>query len=153
MIDKAYKDWLVDLKSKIRSAQLKAAVAVNTELIVLYWDLGKMIAEKENIWGSKLIAQISKDLKAEFPNMEGFSVSNLKYCKRFYLFYQTQIGQQPVDQLQINTQFENPFGQHLVAQIPWGHNILIFSKSKDVNEALFYVQKTIESGWSRKMLS
>jgi len=153
MIDKAYKDWLVDLKSKIRYAQLKAVVAVNTELIVLYWDLGKMIAEKENIWGSKLIAQISKDLKAEFPNMEGFSVSNLKYCKRFYLFYQTQIGQQPVDQLQINTQFENPFGQHLVAQIPWGHNILIFSKSKDVNEALFYVQKTIESGWSRKMLS
>ncbi len=153
MIDKAYKDWLVDLKSKIRSAQLKAAVAVNTELIVLYWDLGKMIAEKENIWGSKLIAQISKDLKAEFPNMEGFSVSNLKYCKRFYLFYQTQIGQQAVDQLQITTQFENPFGQHLVAQIPWGHNILIFSKSKDVNEALFYVQKTIENGWSRNILS
>jgi hypothetical protein len=152
MIDKAYKDWLVDLKSKIRSAQLKAAVAVNSELIVLYWDLGKMIAEKENVWGSKLIAQISKDLKAEFPNMEGFSVSNLKYCKRFYLFYQSQIGQQPVDQLQINTQFENPFGQHLVAQIPWGHNILIFSKSKDVNEALFYVQKTIESGWSRNIL-
>ena len=82
MIDTAYKDWLVDLKNKVRTAQLKAAVAVNSELIVLYWDLGKMITEKENTWGSKLILNLSKDLKAEFPNMEGFSVSNLKYCKR-----------------------------------------------------------------------
>ena len=131
MIDKAYKDWLVDLKNKVRAAQLKAAVAVNSELIVLYWDLGKMITEKENTWGSKLIPNLSKDLKAEFPNMEGFSVSNLKYCKRFYLFYHNQIGQQ------------------LVAQIPWGHNILIFSKSKDINEALFYIQETIANGWSR----
>jgi predicted nuclease of restriction endonuclease-like (RecB) superfamily len=62
------------------------------------------------------------------------------------------LGQQPVDQLQISSQAEKPFGQHLVAQIPWGHNILIFSKSKDVDEALFYVQKTIENGWGRNVL-
>lgn len=62
------------------------------------------------------------------------------------------LGQQPVDQLQISSQAEKPFGQHLVAQIPWGHNILIFSKFKDVNEALFYIQKTIENGWRRNIL-
>lgn len=134
MIDKAYKDWFIGLKSKIRSAQLKAAVAVNTELITLYWDLGKMITEKENLWGSKLIEQISKNLKEEFPNMQGLSTSNLKYCKRFYQFYQ------------------HPIGQQLVAQIPWGHNILIFSKSKDLSEARFYIQETIANGWSRVIL-
>ena len=152
MIDKAYKDWLVDLKNKVRAAPLKAAVAVNSELILLYWDLGKMITEKENTWGSKLIPNLSKDLKAEFPNMEGFSVSNLKYCKRFYLFYQNQIGQQLVDQFKIPHQTENEISQQLVAQIPWGHNILIFSKSKDINEALFYIKETIANGWSRNIL-
>jgi len=134
MIDKAYKDWFIGLKSKIRSAQLKAAVAVNTELITLYWDLGKMITEKENLWGSKLIEQISKNLKEEFPDLQGLSTSNLKYCKRFYQFYQ------------------NPIWQQLVAQIPWGHNILIFSKSKDLSEARFYIQETIANGWSREIL-
>ncbi len=152
MIDKEYGIWFSNLKKKVRAAQLKAAVAVNSELILLYWDLGKMITEKENSWGSKLIPNLSKDLKAEFPNMEGFSVSNLKYCKRFYLFYHNQISQQLVDQLKIPYQTENETGQQLVAQIPWGHNILIFSKSKDIKEALFYIQKTIENGWSRNIL-
>ena len=103
--DTEYKNWLSDLKTKIRSSQLKAAMAVNRALIEFYWDLGKMIAEKENVWGSKLIEQIAKDLKNEFPNIQGLSNSNLKYCKRFYNFYQSsitsqvvgQIGQQPVD--------------------------------------------------------
>jgi predicted nuclease of restriction endonuclease-like (RecB) superfamily len=174
MIDKAYKDWFIGLKSKIRSAQLKAAVAVNTELITLYWDLGKMIAEKENVWGSKLVEQISKDLKEEFPDLQGLSTSNLKYCKRFYQFYQHPIGQQPVDQLPENTKIADPIvqqpvaqlqtstkliqqpiaqiGQQPVTQIPWGHNILIFSKSKDLSEARFYIQETIANGWSREIL-
>jgi len=152
MLDKEYAIWFSDLKKKVRAAQLKAAVAVNSQLILLYWDLGKMIAEKENTWGSKLIPNLSKDLKAEFPNMEGFSVSNLKYCKRFYLFYHNQIGQQAVDQLKMPYQTENEIGQQLVVQIPWGHNILIFSKSKVIKEALFYIQKTIENGWSRNIL-
>ena len=139
-----YKDWLVELKSKIRSVQLKAAVAVNSALIEFYWDLGKMITEKQaqTTWGDKLIDQVAKDLKSEFQDMTGLSNSNLKYCKRFYIFYQYVIGQQPVDQ----------FRQQLVAQIPWGHNILIFSKSSDVEEAMFYVQMTIENSWSRDIL-
>ena len=100
MIDKAYKDWLIGLKSKIRSAQLKAAVAVNTELITLYWDLGKMIAEKETAWCTDFLVQLSKDLKEEFPMMQGISRRNLSFTVNFYQFYQHPIGQQPVAQLE-----------------------------------------------------
>lgn len=137
-----YVNWLKELKTKIRSTQAKAALAVNSALIEFYWDLGRMIAEKETIWGSKLIEQISRDLKGEFPEIQGLSTSNLKYCKRFFLYYESSIGQQPVDQ----------FGKYLVAQIPWGHNILIFSKAKGINEANFYIEKTIENSWSRDTL-
>ena len=129
-----YKDWLVELKSKIRSVQLKAAVAVNSALIEFYWDLGKMITEKQSVWGSQFLEKLSIDLKSEFPNMEGLSVRNLKYTRQFYQFYNSSIGQQAV------------------ALIPWGHNILIFSKSNDVKEAIFYVQMTIENSWSRDVL-
>ena len=142
-LDKAYKDWLIDLKSKIRSAQAKAAIAVNTALIEFYWELGKMIAEKESVWGSKLIEQIAKDLKTEFPEMKGLSRSNLSYAKQFYKFYQALLVQQPVGLIV----------QQAVAQIPWGHNILIFSKSKNINEAQFYISQTIENGWSRDVLA
>jgi predicted nuclease of restriction endonuclease-like (RecB) superfamily len=178
MLTQEYKHWLHELKSKIRSTQAKAALAVNSALIHFYWDLGKMISEKEKVWGSKLINQISQDLKAEFPEIQGLSSSNLKYCIRFYSFYQYSIGQQPVAQLPNTTylvenqdfligqqavdQLENKpfisqqavdqFWQQPVAKIPWGHNILIFSKSKDVDEALFYVSQTIENGWSRDTL-
>lgn len=136
ILDAEYKEWLMGLKSKIRSMQLKAAVAVNGALIEFYWELGRMITEKQSQtkWGDKLIDQVVRDLKTEFPDMAGLSNSNLKYCKRFYTFYQSSMGQQPVD------------------QIPWGHNILIFSKSRDMHEADFYIRKTIENGWSRDVL-
>ncbi len=136
ILDDEYKEWLLGLKSKIRSMQLKAAIAVNSALIEFYWELGRMITEKQSQtkWGDKLIDQVARDLKTEFPDMAGLSNSNLKYCKRFYTFYQSSFGQQPVD------------------QIPWGHNILIFTKSRDIDEADFYIQKTIENGWSRDVL-
>lgn len=136
ILDAEYKEWLIGLKLKIRSMQLKAAVAVNSALIEFYWELGRMITEKQSQtkWGDKLIDQVARDLKTEFPDMAGLSNSNLKYCKRFYTFYQSSMGQQPVD------------------QIPWGHNILIFSKSRDMDEAGFYIRKTIENGWSRDVL-
>ena len=156
-----YRSWLTELKSKIRSVQAKAAIAVNSALIGFYWELGKMIAEKETAWGSKLIEQVGKDLKDEFKELKGLSISNLKYCKRFYNFYQSsfvqqavgQIGQQPVDQLQLSKIQDNEIIQRPIFQIPWGHNILIFSKSKDINEAQFYIQQTIENGWSRDTLA
>lgn len=165
MIDKAYKDWLIDLKNKVRTAQLKAAVAVNTELTLLYWELGKMITEKQTVWGTKFLSQLSQDLRSEFPNMQGFSERNLKYCRQFYQFYALSIGQQLVAQLEQENQPNDPsqlvspedfnivFRQQPVAQIPWGHNILIFSKSKSANEAEFYVGQTLQNGWSRNILS
>jgi len=156
-----YKIWLTEVKNKIRSVQMKAAIVVNSAVIHFYWELGKMIAEKENVWGAKLIEQVAKDLKDEFPEMKGLSNSNLKYCKRFYEFYSNSIlqhpivaiSQQAVDQLQNSINTTNPLVQQLVAQIPWGHNILIFTKAKDTQEAQFYIQQTMENSWSRDALA
>ena len=153
IIDNDYKNWIFEIKSKIRSAQMKVALSVNAALIEFYWDLGKMISEKQasSSWGSKLIERVAEDLKTDFPDIKGLSHSNLKYCKRFYEFYDDkltrpsdkQIGQQVVDQLHFD----------LVKQIPWGHNILIFTKSKDAKEALFYITQTIENAWGRETLA
>ncbi|MDL2308906.1 DUF1016 N-terminal domain-containing protein [Bacteroidales bacterium OttesenSCG-928-B11] len=128
-----YKKWILELKNKIRSTQIKAAIAVNSALIEFYWELGKMISEKENVWGNKLIEQVAKDLQSEFPDMKGLSRSNLFYCKQFYLFYHEELIQQAVGQ----------FMQQTVGQIPWGHNILVFSKSKNVEEAFFTFRRPL----------
>jgi len=147
-----YKEWLLSLKSKIRSARVKAALAVNAELIGFYWELGKMITEKQTAWGSHFLEQLSKDLKTEFPDMQGFSYRNLKYCQQFFKFYEGSILQQAVAEIK-SQQAVDQFVQQLVAQIPWGHNILVFTKVKDIKEALFYIEKTVAQGWSRAILS
>lgn len=149
--DVQYKQWLTDLKSRIRNSQIKAALKVNSELINLYWDLGKEIVSKQeqSQWGDGLIKQLSNDLQQEFPDMKGFSISNIKYIKQWYLFYYKgiTIGQQLVGQL------ENTFNiQDLVYQIPWGHNLRIIAQCKSLEEAIFYIHKTIENGWSRSIL-
>jgi len=161
MLDKDYKSWLKEVKTKIQSSQIKAAIAVNSALIEFYYDLGKMIVEKQknSSWGNKLIEKLSLDLKAEFPKLKGFSKTNLKYCKNFYLFYNEYlISQQLVDQLQ---EFDsNDFYPHdndgiikKIKQIPWGHNIIIFTKIVDKKEAFYYIQKTISNNWSRDRLA
>jgi predicted nuclease of restriction endonuclease-like (RecB) superfamily len=102
-INSAYKDWLRELKANIKKSQIKASLAVNSELIQLYWNLGKQIVEKQEYaqWGSGFIDQLSKDLKEEFPNMGGFSAKNLRYCKAFYAFYgNSSIWQQLVAKLE-----------------------------------------------------
>lgn len=195
-LDNEYKNWLSELKLKIRSAQMKAAIAVNKELILFYWDLGNMLSDKikTSNWGDKVLENVSKDLKNEFPEMKGFSVTNLKYCKLFYEYFQISpqlgdqlnsikntISQQAVDQLQDTEHQENIKSQHavdqieneqtinrsqavnqnrnfsiieqLVAQIPWGHIIIIIAKIKDTKEAIFYIHKTKENNWSRDVLS
>lgn len=165
-----YKNWLTELKSKIRSVQAKAAIAVNSALIGFYWELGKMIAENQTAYGTGFLEQVSKDLKSEFPEMQGLSYRNLALCRQFYLFYRislnlqqpvadlkqttsNSIGQQAVGQLQRSKNQYNEINHHSIFQIPWGHNILIFSKSNDINEAQFYIQQTIENGWSRDVLA
>lgn len=97
-IDQEYKDWLIELKSKIRSTQIKASLTVNATLIGFYWELGKMISEKEGAWGSKLIERVAKDLQADLSDIKGLSTTNLKYCRQFYQFYTNAIGQQAVAQ-------------------------------------------------------
>ena len=136
--DNAYTEWLKQLKDKIRKTQLQAALSANRELILLYWDIGKELYEKqeEQGWGNAVVENLSSDLKNEFPNIKGFSRRNLFYMKRFYLFYKSD--------------FEKV--QQLVAQIPWGHNIFIISKSQNINEAVFYLNETLENNWSRDIL-
>lgn len=145
LVDNSYKLWIKEIKSYIRSQQIKAAVKVNTELLKVYWRLGSDIAthKADAQWGSKFYESLSIELKAEFPDMKGFSVTNLKYCKRFYELYSQSnvISQQLVDEMELP-----------IFSIPWGHHIEILGKCKTVDEALFYVNKTIENGWSRAML-
>lgn len=158
-----YKDWLTKIKSRIRSAQLKAAVKVNSEMLLFYWELGADIIVKQahSKWGEGFLVQLSKDLMSEFPEMKGFSERNLKYIRQWYLFYSkdrtigqqpvAQIAKQPVSQLPDNSIVQQPAGQ--IIQIPWGHNIAIISKCKSIKEALFYVQNTLEYNWSRDVLA
>lgn len=137
--------WILDLKQKIQQSQIKAAIQVNSALIEMYWDLGKEITERnfENSYGSGFFSQLSKDLRSEFPEIKGFSESNLKYCKRFYLFYNQddENRQQLVDDLSNQIFF-----------VPWGHHVTLITKCKDPKEAHFYIKKTIENGWSRAVL-
>lgn len=140
MDNQAYLNWLTELKQKVHQSQIKAALAVNQHLILLYWELGAEIVERQQnaSWGDKFLAQLSQDLRSEFPEIKGFSLRNLKYIRQWRQFYsQFEIGQQAVAQL---------------SQIPWGHNIQIVSKSQTFEEALYYVQNTIEHGWSRNVL-
>lgn len=140
--DKEYIDWVCSLKIQIQSAQIKASIAVNEEMLNLYWNIGKTISERhfDTQYGTGFFDQLSKDLKKAFPDTHGFSATNLKYMKRFYVFYR-QIRHQ------LGDEFEN-----MILVIPWRHHIEILTRSKSVDEALFFIQKTKENGWSRAML-
>jgi predicted nuclease of restriction endonuclease-like (RecB) superfamily len=154
----AYQSWVAELKNRIRVAQLKAAVKVNTELILVYWQLGKEIVEKqqEANWGDALIRELSKDLCAAFPDMKGFSRTNLFYIRQWYLFYNRELELVPqlVGQLPglAHLVAEADLVPQLVGSIPWGHNREIITKCGDVKEALFYVSETIRNDWSRAVL-
>jgi len=167
MISSDYKEWLSDLKSQIKRTQIKASISVNSQLIMLYWDLGRQITEKQETtkWGSGFIEQLSRDLRVEFPEMGGLSLTNLKYCKQFYTFYlplfnENQISQQVVGELQHikysdvikSPQVVGELNKTTILLIPWGHHRLILNKCKDIPQALFYISKTIENTWSRSVL-
>ena len=140
-----YKDWLQNLKGKIQQSQIKAAIQVNSELLRLYWQIGKDIVEKQAQakWGDGFLQTLSADLCKEFPTMKGFSYRNLKSIRQWYLFYNQLdiIRKQVVSQLEVS-----------LFSIPWGHHIMIMQRCKDTQEALFYVYKTIENHWSRSVL-
>ena len=144
--DTEFKIWVSQLKKDIRSAQVKASIHVNSEMLRLYWLIGAEICEKQkNVkWGDGWLKELSRVLMSEFPNMKGFSHRNLKYIRQWYLFYNEYVA----------------FGQQVVAQIsedvffsvPWGHHLYVLTKCKDVKKAFFYLNKTVEHGWSRSVL-
>lgn len=135
---KDYKKFILEIKQRIQSAQIKAAVSVNRELLRLYWDLAERIGVKQKTasWGDGFLAQMSRDLQIEFPEMKGFSRRNLELMRQWHQFWATK----------------TPIAQQLVSQIPWGHNLVIISKVKNTDEALFYVEKIIQNNWSRAVL-
>lgn len=163
-MDIAYKNWIQELKQRIRTAQLKAAVTVNEQMIILYWEIGKDIVEKqqEHGWGNKVVEQIAKDLKNELPETNGFSRTNLFAMRKFYLFYNdSKIVHQAGEQLQDNVRHENELvhqagglitEHNILCKIPWRHHVAILGKCDNATQALFYIQQTIHNNWSRNVL-
>jgi predicted nuclease of restriction endonuclease-like (RecB) superfamily len=135
---KGYDEFLRDLKDRIRSAQVKAALAVNRELVLLYWQIGRQILARQTLegWGAKVVGQLAKDLKSEFPNMTGLSRTNLLYMRAFAEAYP-----------------DEAIVQQAAGQIPWFHNCVLLDKIKDSEQRLWYIQQTIANGWSRNVFS
>ena len=132
-----YPRLLTEIKERIRSAQYEALKVVNKELVGLYWDIGRMIVERQADakHGSAIAEQLSKDLRAEFPGISGFSRRNIFYMREFYLLYHDDERVQP-----------------LVAQIGWTHNLVILQRCKDPLEREFYIRMTRKFGWSKNVL-
>lgn len=152
-----YQDWLGSIKQRVQSARLRVALAANSELIALYYELGAQIVDREAHaqWGSSFIDAFSKDLRKTFPEVGGFSPKNLRYCRAFFRFYcDPAIWQQAVAKLP-DTPWAGVDAERaaLLAQTPWGHNIHIFSKCANLTEADFYLSHTHEQGWSRDVLA
>jgi len=152
---KEYAKLLSVLKERYRKSQIKAAVRVNTAMLEYYWEMGRDISHLHESakWGSAFFDCLSLDLRTEFPNQTGFSVTNIKYTKRWYEFYnqENKNHQRTVDEIrhQVGDELEMPLD---FGRVPWKHHIHIFTHSDSVAEALFYIDKTIENGWSRSEL-
>ncbi len=133
-LDSNYIDFLSDIKERLKTTQIRAALAVNRELVNFYWQLGKELIEqqKKYAWGEHFLRQFSHDLKIEFPNMQGFSVTNLKRMRQFANEY--------------------PIGPQAVDQLPWGHISQLIQTVKDNSARQWYVHQTLKNGWSRSIL-
>ena len=133
-----YPALLTRLRELIRASRVKAALAVNAELVLLYWRMGLDILEQESQqgWGAKVVEQLATDLRREFPEMTGISPRNLRYMKTFAAAWP-----------------DEAILQQAAAKIPWFHNCILLDKVKDPTERLWYVGQTIENGWSRNVLA
>ncbi len=132
-----YGNFIIELKEQIRTAQIRASLSVNRELILLYWGIGRSILERQDKegWGAKIIDMIAGDIRREFPTITGFSPRNIKYMRALALAWE-----------------DKEIVQQLVAQIPWGHNCRVLDSLKDSSKRKWYIQKTIQHGWSRAVL-
>jgi len=176
-LDAEYAEWIAEVKHRYRSAQVKAAIKVNGEKLLFNWQLGRDLVQKkaEERWGAGVVEQVSLDLRREFPKEDGFSARNLRYMKQWYLFYTTEASklQRSVAEImhQVGAEIGNvklhQVGAELTTEelhqaggefplsfalVPWRHHVEIIAKSKSIDEALFYVGKTIEQGLSRVAL-
>ena len=133
-LDKKFINIVNEIKNEIKTTRIKVAIEVNKNLINLYFKIGKILNDNYK-YGNKFIDDVSRELKFEFPNIEGFSVRNLKYMKKFYLEYK-----------------DDEVVQRIVAQLPWRHNIVLMSKIKDNKIRKIYAEATIKNGWSKDML-
>ena len=189
--DEGYVQWIADIKQRFRQSQIKAAVRVNTAMLEFYWSMGRDIVElrAESKWGSGFFDQLSLDMRTAFPDETGFSVTNLKYMKRWYAFYSERVAicpqvgdefgaalvsktghkqnvtirqqladelgaairQQPADESgpKVGSRLEMP---EIFGRIPWFHHVHIISKCHSLEEALFYINRVTEEGWSRSRL-
>jgi predicted nuclease of restriction endonuclease-like (RecB) superfamily len=158
---KNYLQTLEDIKQRVKNAQIKAHLSVNREMLILYWQIGEVILEqrKTQKWGSKVIEKLTLDLKSEFNTMKGLSTTNLKYMAIFAENYpdllvakhKKPIGQQPIDQLELNYFINDKLSVFL--NIPWGHNIDIMTNSGKLEQNIWYAQNTIKNSWSRNVLA
>lgn len=132
-----YSTFLEQIKTDIRQTQLHASLSITKELILLYWRIGNGLSQKISAegWGAKTVKRLAKDLESSFPGVSGFSLRNLQYMRKFADCY------------------PGPNCATAVAQIPWGHNIVLLEQLTDLEKRIWYAQKTFENGWSRSMLS
>ena len=135
MNNKEYFETIESIKNEIKSAQYKAAVSVNRELIMLYYNIGKVI-NAHKTWGSKFIDNLAADIKLSFPNTTGYSARNLKYMAKFAAMFE-----------------DAEIVQAVLAQLTWYHNMALMDKTQDTEQYVWYAQETIKNGWSRNVLS
>ena len=172
LADMEYVEWLSNVKARFRQSQIKASIRVNTAMLEFYWSIGRDLVtlRAEKRWGAGVVKQFALDMRQAFPNETGFSDTNVKYMKRWYSFYSEKVtkGQQVADQMkgdqkrhqlgdqlegekshQVGDQLEMP---ELFGKVPWRHHVQIFCHCGTLDEALFYINKIIEEGWSRSWL-
>lgn len=163
-----YAPLLADIKARVQSARIKAGLAANRELLALYWDIGRLILDRQKRegWGAKVIDRLSADLQREFTGQQGFSPRNLKYMRSFAgAWPETVIVQQPAAQLAETKKFKPslmqvPLAQTVAsivhqpgAQLPWFHHCLLLDKLSSPADRLWYAAKAVEHGWSRNVLA
>ncbi len=160
LADKEYVEWLADVKARFRQSQIKASIRVNTDMLEFYWSIGRDLValRAEERWGAGVVKQFALDMRQAFPDATGFSHTNVKYMKQWYSFYFKQITkshqfgdqlEQTVKSHQLGDQLEMP---EIFGFVPWRHHVEIFAKSKSLEEALFYINKVVEGGWTRSWL-
>lgn len=148
--DENYSTWLKSVKGRLKHAQIKASVRINQSMLEFYWELGHDINALQNTysWGSGFFDKLSLDLRNEFPGQEGYSVTNLRYIKKWYTFY----SQCDTIRYQVGNELKDSMPEKF-AYIPWRHHIDILRRCKNLEEALFYIDETIANGWSRSEMN